>query len=80
MQAHVELQNSVEWPEAPAVETLTEWVNEALETAGFDAEEPDKRRALYRMWINLHQSAAVIPQHAALRSGIRGPSPVIAAA
>ena len=46
----------------------------------FDAEEPDRKRALYRMWINLHQSAAVIPQHAALRSGIRGPSPVIAAA
>ena len=46
----------------------------------FDAEEPEKRRALYRMWINLHQSAAVIPQHAALRNGIRGPSPVIAAA
>ena len=46
----------------------------------FDAEEPDKKRALYRMWINLHQSAAVVPQHAALRSGIRGPSPVIAAA
>jgi hypothetical protein len=46
----------------------------------FDAEEPHKKRALYRMWINLHQSAAVVPQHAALRSGIRGPSPVIAAA
>jgi len=46
----------------------------------FDAEEPDKKRALYRMWINLHQSAAVVPEHAALRSGIRGPSPVIAAA
>lgn len=43
-----------------------------------DAEDETKKRMLYRMWINLHASQAVIPQHAALRKGIRGPSPVIA--
>ena len=45
-----------------------------------DAEDSAQQRMLYRMWINLHTSQPVIPQHAALRRGIGGPSPVIAAA
>ena len=45
-----------------------------------DAEDEAQKRVLYRMWINLHRSQPVIPQHNALRRGIRGPSPVVAAA
>ncbi len=45
-----------------------------------DAEDEAQKRMLYRMWINLHRSQPVIAQHSALRRGIRGPSPVIAAA
>ena len=45
-----------------------------------DAEDSTQKRMLYRMWINLHQDRPVIPQHAALRKGIRGPTPRIAAA
>jgi len=44
-----------------------------------DAPDPAQRRMLYRMWINLHASQPVTAQHAALRRGIRGPAPVIAA-
>ena len=39
-----------------------------------------QKRMLYRIWINLHQAQPVVAQHSALRRGIRGPSPVIAAA
>ncbi|MEM7020096.1 MAG: TauD/TfdA family dioxygenase, partial [Pseudomonadota bacterium] len=42
-----------------------------------DAEDPAQRRLLYRMWINLHDAQSLIPEHAALRNGIRGPKPVI---
>ncbi len=45
-----------------------------------DAEDEAQKRMLYRMWINLHRSQPVTAQHAALRRGIRGPKPVIAAA
>ncbi len=45
-----------------------------------DAQGEAQKRMLYRMWINLHDSQPVIAQHAALRRGIRGPKPVIAAA
>ena len=45
-----------------------------------DTSDPTQNRALYRMWINLHQQRSVVPQHAALRKGIRGPQPLIAAA
>ena len=45
-----------------------------------DAEDEAQKRMLYRMWINLHQAQPVVGQHAALRRGIRGPSPLIAAA
>lgn len=45
-----------------------------------DAKDESQYRMLYRMWINLHQSQPVVAQHAALRRGIRGPSPVIALA
>ena len=44
-----------------------------------DAPDPAHKRALYRMWINLHHRRSVVPQHAALRNGIRGPAPRIAA-
>lgn len=42
-----------------------------------DVQEQDGKRMLYRMWINLHDSQPVVPSHAALRNGIRGPEPVI---
>jgi alpha-ketoglutarate-dependent taurine dioxygenase len=45
-----------------------------------DVQDEAQKRMLYRMWINLHRSQPVIAQHAALRRGIRGPRPVIAAA
>ena len=45
-----------------------------------DAPDEAQKRMLYRMWINLHEPQSVIAKHAALRRGIRGPSPVIAAA
>ncbi|MEK9824292.1 MAG: TauD/TfdA family dioxygenase, partial [Gammaproteobacteria bacterium] len=44
-----------------------------------DAPDPAHKRALYRMWINLHHRRSVVPQNAALRNGIRGPAPRIAA-
>jgi alpha-ketoglutarate-dependent taurine dioxygenase len=44
-----------------------------------DAQGGTQKRMLYRTWINLHRSQALVAQHAALRKGIRGPSPVIAA-
>jgi len=45
-----------------------------------DAPGKAQKRMLYRMWINLHRAQPVISQHAALRKGIRGPKPLIAAA
>jgi len=45
-----------------------------------DAQDEAQKRMLYRMWINLHRSQPVTAQHAALRRGIRGPRPLIAAA
>ena len=45
----------------------------------YDAPDENKKRMLYRMWINLHESQPVVAQHAALRRGIRGSKPVIAA-
>jgi len=45
-----------------------------------DAEDDAEKRMLYRMWINFHEAQPVVAQHAALRRGIRGPSPVVAAA
>ena len=45
-----------------------------------DAPDDAQKRMLYRMWINLHEPQPVIAKHAALRRGIRGPNPVIAAA
>ena len=45
-----------------------------------DAQDEAKKRMLYRMWINLHRSQSVVGEHAALRRGIPGPSPVISAA
>ena len=44
----------------------------------FDSANPEERRSLYRMWINLGDGQPVVPAHAALRRGIRGPSPAIA--
>ena len=44
-----------------------------------DAPDENEKRMLYRMWINLHESQPVVAQHAALRRGIRGSKPVIAA-
>ena len=44
-----------------------------------DAENETQKRMLYRMWINLHKAQPVVAQHAALRRGIRGQGPVIAA-
>ena len=44
-----------------------------------DAADPAKRRKLYRMWMNLHDAQPVVPIHAALRQGIPGKRPVIAA-
>jgi hypothetical protein len=44
----------------------------------FDSADPEERRSLYRMWINLRDVQPVVPAHAALRRGIRGPSPAIA--
>ena len=45
-----------------------------------DAQDDAQKRMLYRVWINLHRSQPVVGQHNALRRGIRGPSPDIAAA
>ena len=45
-----------------------------------DQDDASQKRALYRMWLNLHEARPVIAQHAALRKGIRGPKPIIAAA
>ena len=45
-----------------------------------DAADEAKKRMLYRMWINLHGASSVTREHAALRRGIRGPGPTIAAA
>ena len=45
----------------------------------FDSPDTARKRMLYRMWINLHRSQPVVDQHSALRRGIRGPTPVIAA-
>jgi alpha-ketoglutarate-dependent taurine dioxygenase len=45
----------------------------------FDSEDPAEKRSLYRMWLNLHNSQPVPASHSALRRGIRGPSPNIAA-
>lgn len=45
-----------------------------------DAQGTTRKRMLYRMWINLHKAQPVVAQHAALRRGIRGPKPIIAAA
>jgi hypothetical protein len=45
-----------------------------------DAEDEAQKRMLYRVWINLHATRPVATQHAALRKGIRGSEPVIAAA
>ena len=44
----------------------------------FDSANPEELRSLYRMWINLGDGQPVVPAHAALRRGIRGPSPAIA--
>ncbi len=44
-----------------------------------DHEEPAQKRLLYRMWINSHEPAPVIAEHAMLRAGIRGPKPTIGA-
>ena len=46
----------------------------------YDAADSQQKRMLYRMWINLRDARPVIGQHAALRRGIRGPKPMIAAA
>jgi len=45
----------------------------------YDAPDENKKRMLYRMWINLHESRPLVAQHAALRRGIPGSKPVIAA-
>jgi len=42
-----------------------------------DHADPARRRLLYRMWTNLHQPRPVVPEFAALRAGIPGPSPTI---
>jgi len=42
-----------------------------------DDPDPSKIRLFYRMWTNLHEPRDVVPEYAALRMGIRGPSPVI---
>ena len=44
----------------------------------FDSANPEEKRSLYRMWINLRDGQPVVPAHAGLRRGIRGPSPAIA--
>lgn len=44
----------------------------------FDSANPNEKRSLYRMWINLRNGQPVVPAHAGLRRGIRGPSPTIA--
>jgi len=43
-------------------------------------DHPDaaKKRLLFRMWLNFHDAPPVVPEHAAIRNGIRGPEPVIA--
>ncbi len=38
-----------------------------------DGPDPAKARRLYRMWLNRRGDHTVIPEHAALRAGIRGP-------
>ena len=38
-----------------------------------DHPDPSKARRLYRMWLNRRDHHPVIPEHAALRAGIRGP-------
>ena len=38
-----------------------------------DDPDPAKARRLYRMWLNRRGDHPVIPEHAALRAGIRGP-------
>lgn len=38
-----------------------------------DHPDPAKARRLYRMWLNQRGDHPVIPEHAALRAGIRGP-------
>lgn len=45
-----------------------------------DAADEAQKRMLYRMWVNLYQSRSLTRQHAALRRGIRGAKPTIAAA
>ena len=45
----------------------------------FDSADPEEKRSLYRIWLNLHDSQPVLASHSALRRGIRGPSPNIAA-
>ena len=42
-----------------------------------DHADPARRRLLYGMWTNLHQPRPVVPELAALRAGIPGPSPTI---
>lgn len=42
-----------------------------------DHPDPAKARRLYRMWLNRRGDHPVIPEHAALRAGIRGPAPTI---
>ncbi len=42
-----------------------------------DDPDPAKQRLFYRMWTNLRDGHQVIPEHAALRAGIRGPRPVV---
>jgi hypothetical protein len=42
-----------------------------------DDPDPGKRRFFYRMWTNFRTPRDVVPEHAALRVGIRGPVPVV---
>ena len=44
-----------------------------------DDPDPSRRRLLYRMWLNRRDPQLVIPEHAALRAGIRGPERTIGA-
>ena len=42
-----------------------------------DDPDPARARRLYRMWLNRRGQHPVIPEHAALRTGIRGPAATI---
>ena len=42
-----------------------------------DHPDPEKQRLFYRMWANLRGERELVPEHAALRAGIRGPQAAI---